>query len=84
VLATAIFGIPEYVVDGKSGWLFEPQSVAAVEAALRSVLGLDVETRRSVAATASAVIHEHYDSAEYAGAISKLLHVLAGHPPAES
>jgi D-inositol-3-phosphate glycosyltransferase len=76
VLATAVFGVPELITDGETGWLFEPRSVAAAEAALRRVLGTPLATRETVAAAGSALVHERYDSQGYVNALSAMLGAL--------
>jgi glycosyltransferase involved in cell wall biosynthesis len=73
VLATAVFGVPELITDGETGWLFEPRSLAAAEAALRRVLGTSLATRETVAAAGSALVHERYDSQGYVNALSAML-----------
>lgn len=82
VLATTVFGLPDLITDGKTGWLFEPRSIAAAEAALRRVLGLSAETRCAVAVAGSAVVHVRHDSAGYVAAVSRLLRGLALDPAA--
>jgi glycosyltransferase involved in cell wall biosynthesis len=80
VLATSVFGVPELITDGVTGWLFEPRSVAAAEKALRRVLDTDVATRRAVAAAGSALVHDRYDSNGYVSALSSMLRSLASEP----
>jgi len=82
VLATAVFGVPDLITDGETGWLFEPRSVAAAENALRRVLGLGAETRRAVAAAGSAEVHDRYDSDRYVADVSLLLRGIAADPAA--
>jgi glycosyltransferase involved in cell wall biosynthesis len=82
VLATSVFGLPELITDGETGWLFEPRSVGDAEAALRRVLSLDVETRLAVAAAASEVVRDLHSSREYVATVSRLLRALALDPTA--
>ena len=39
VLATSVFGLPELIDDGETGWLCEPNDVAALAAGLDRALG---------------------------------------------
>jgi glycosyltransferase involved in cell wall biosynthesis len=77
VLATAVFGVPEVIVDGQNGWLFESRSVKSAETAIRRVLGIDLPTRRAVAAAGCALVHERYDSRGYVGAVPAMLRAVA-------
>jgi glycosyltransferase involved in cell wall biosynthesis len=57
VVATAVGGIPEVVVDGVNGLLVPPHDVAAIAGALDRVVH-DEELRRSLAAAAPASVEE--------------------------
>jgi glycosyltransferase involved in cell wall biosynthesis len=46
VVASAVSGIPEVVVDGETGWLVPPESPAALAAALAAVLADPAEAAR--------------------------------------
>ncbi len=46
VVASAVSGIPEVVVEGETGWLVPPEDPGALAAALRSILGDRFEARR--------------------------------------
>jgi len=80
VLATAVFGVPELITDAETGWLFEPRSVAAAEAALRRVLETDRATRQAIAAAGSALVHERYDSHDYVSTLAAMLGCPAEQP----
>jgi glycosyltransferase involved in cell wall biosynthesis len=46
VVASAVSGIPEVVLDGETGWLVPPEDPAALAAALAAVLADPAEARR--------------------------------------
>ncbi len=46
VVASAVSGIPEVVVDGETGWLVPPEDPRALKAALEEVLARPQEARR--------------------------------------
>ena len=46
VVASAVSGIPEVVVDGETGWLVPPEDAAALADALEAAAGDEGETRR--------------------------------------
>jgi glycosyltransferase involved in cell wall biosynthesis len=50
VVASAVSGIPEVVVDGETGWLVPPERPEALAAALAAVLAAPEEARRRGAA----------------------------------
>jgi glycosyltransferase involved in cell wall biosynthesis len=57
VVATAVGGIPEVVVDGVNGLLVPPHDIAAIAAAVERVVH-DAELRRSLAEAAPASVEE--------------------------
>jgi D-inositol-3-phosphate glycosyltransferase len=73
VLSTDVFGVPEAVADGVSGWLFEARDIGALIAAMRRVLALSVEERRAVGTAAQAEVREHHRSSGYAAAYRTLI-----------
>lgn len=59
VVATAVSGLPEAVVDGTTGWLVEPDDPVALADALQRVLA-DPEKARAFGAAARARIAEEF------------------------
>jgi D-inositol-3-phosphate glycosyltransferase len=60
VLATRVFGLPEAISDGETGWLFEPRDLNAFTAALERALATGLEERRAVGeASRSRVVERH-------------------------
>src|SRR6202042_540736 len=65
VLATAVFGLPELLEDGRTGFLFEPNDLEATAAALHRVLALGDSELAAVGEAGRRHILEDYDSAGY-------------------
>lgn len=80
VLATAIFGLPELIADGKSGWLCEPRDLTALSEALERALGSTPEERRRLGVAGRALIEQRHSLATYGREIGALLNRAAsGH-----
>ncbi len=62
VLSTDVFGVPELIEDGESGWLCPPRDVSALAEALDRVLSLDAGQRRQAAQAARARAEADYRS----------------------
>jgi glycosyltransferase involved in cell wall biosynthesis len=73
VLATAVFGLPELISDGETGWLCEPRDLEALAAALDRVLATSDEQRRSVGAAARELVSERHQLGRYGQQIGDLL-----------
>jgi D-inositol-3-phosphate glycosyltransferase len=82
VLSTNVFGVPEVIADGESGWLCEPRDVAALATALDRVLSLDATQRSAIAAQARAEVETHYRSEVCSRAWDQALRDLAFSPAA--
>jgi glycosyltransferase involved in cell wall biosynthesis len=79
VLAASVFGVPELVRNGKSGWLFEARDMRALTAAMRGVLDLSPKARRAAGATARADMEELHRTSDYGRAYLELFRELV--PP---
>jgi D-inositol-3-phosphate glycosyltransferase len=77
VLATRIFGVPEIVEDGVTGFLCEPRDLDALAAALGRVLSLRDSELAEVANRAAAAVAERHDpdvcTARFADALDGVL-----------
>ncbi len=73
VLSTDVFGVPEAITDGVTGWLYDARDMGALIAAMRRVLSLTVEQRRAVGAAAQAEVREKHRSSGYAGAYRTMI-----------
>ncbi|HEX3174081.1 MAG TPA: glycosyltransferase family 4 protein [Solirubrobacterales bacterium] len=82
VLATNVFGLPELIDDGETGWLCEPRDMRALAAALERALGSSQEERRRIGrAGRELVIHRHALDA-YAREVGRLIEqAVAGEAP---
>lgn len=73
VLGTRVFGLPELIDDGETGWLCEPRDLPALAAALDRVLSLPAEERRRVGAAGRPLVEERHSLARYGKEIASLL-----------
>jgi glycosyltransferase involved in cell wall biosynthesis len=76
VVSASVFGVPELVTDGKTGFLFEPNDLDALESTLHRVLGLNDDELERVGQAGRDHVLEHHDSAGYAGELLRLCHGL--------
>jgi glycosyltransferase involved in cell wall biosynthesis len=77
VLGTAVFGVPELITDGETGWLCEPNDVGALADSLDRVLSLDPAERERVARNAHLKVRDEYRSDLRSPAWGELLSELA-------
>ena len=73
VLATSVFGLPELIDDGETGWLCEPRDVGALADALDRVLRVPSAERSRVARNARALVERRHSLPNYAAQVSGLL-----------
>jgi glycosyltransferase involved in cell wall biosynthesis len=73
VLGTKVFGLPELITDGETGWLCEPRDLPALAAALDRVLALPAEERRRVGAAGRPLVAERHSLERYGREIAGLL-----------
>ena len=77
VLATAVFGLPELIEHGETGWLCPPRDVRALATALDAALGSGpAELRRMGVAARKLVEHQH-DPDRYGRVVAGLLSDVA-------
>jgi D-inositol-3-phosphate glycosyltransferase len=77
VLGTRVFGLPELIDDGETGWLCEPRDLPALAAGLDRVLSLPPEERRRVGAAGRPLVAERHSLKRYGGEIAALLEQAA-------
>ncbi|HET9198035.1 MAG TPA: glycosyltransferase family 4 protein [Solirubrobacterales bacterium] len=73
VLGTRVFGLPELIDDGETGWLCEPRDLPALAAALDRVLSLPAEERRRIGAAGRPLVAERHSLERYGSEIAALL-----------
>jgi len=81
IAATRVFGVPELIIDGELGWLFEPRTLDSLVAAMRRVFSSTAEEREAIRDRAQELVEREYDSAGYARHFHELLSSLAANPP---
>jgi len=65
VLSTSVFGLPELLEDGRTGFLFEPNDLSATTAALDRVLVLGEAELASVGEAGRQHVLQRFDSSGY-------------------
>lgn len=73
VLSTDVFGVPELVTDGHTGFLMEARDLSAVIGGLERVLTLSPQERADIGRAASAAARRNHDAALYIQAYRRLL-----------
>jgi D-inositol-3-phosphate glycosyltransferase len=66
VLATSVFGLPELIDDGKTGWLCEPRDARALADALDRALDADEATYAAIARDARELVADRHGLTHYA------------------
>lgn len=82
VLGTRVFGLPELISDGETGWLCEPRDLPALAAGLDRVLSLPEAERKRVGAAGRPLVAKRHSLERYGQEIAALLEkaVAAGNP----
>jgi D-inositol-3-phosphate glycosyltransferase len=78
VLSTSIFGLPELITDGETGWLCDHSDIASLAAGLDRAFGAPAEERRRIAKAARARLIAAHDPRAYARRVTALLAEVAG------
>lgn len=78
VLATNVFGLPELIDDGETGWLCEPRDLEALAEGLDRALSSSSEQRAAVARAARALVQERHSLRRYGSQIAELLGLARG------
>jgi D-inositol-3-phosphate glycosyltransferase len=84
VLATSVFGLPELITEGETGWLCEPRDLSALAAALDAILSTPRETHDRIARAARELVEHRHSLPHYANEISKLLEQALEGPASEA
>lgn len=81
MLAASVYGIPELVEDGVTGWLFPERDIDALAAGMERALNASPALLAAIAARASAHVRAKHDSSGYAAAYSIILQRLTNQSP---
>jgi len=73
VLATSVFGLPELIEDGATGWLCEPKDMPALAAALDRALSSSSEERREIGRAGRALVKRRHALDAYGREVGRLL-----------
>jgi D-inositol-3-phosphate glycosyltransferase len=73
VLATSVFGLPELIADGETGWLCPERDVEALAAALDRVLGIPTAERAGVGRAGRVRVEQRHALDRYCEQIVSLL-----------
>jgi D-inositol-3-phosphate glycosyltransferase len=73
VLATSVFGLPELITDGETGWLCEPNDLQALADGLERALSSTSEERARIGKRSRALVEERHSLPRYGQQVSKLL-----------
>lgn len=73
VVATRVFGVPELVEDGRTGYLCDPSDVTEVARCLDRALVASPEERRALGRAAAERVRARQDPARYAARFRRLL-----------
>ena len=76
VVATSIFGVPEVIEDGRTGWLCDPRDVGALADALDVALSSSLHEREAKGRRSRALVQERHDLARYAEECERMLRGL--------
>jgi glycosyltransferase involved in cell wall biosynthesis len=78
VLATRVFGLPELIEDGKTGWLCEPRDVESLADGMDRVLTAAAERRAEVGRAARALVESRHSLEAYAREVARILDQVVG------
>jgi D-inositol-3-phosphate glycosyltransferase len=82
VLATDVFGLPELIEDGETGWLCEPRDMLALASALERALASSPEERQRIGRAGRELVIERHDLGRYGHEMARLIEAaIAGETP---
>ena len=76
VVASRVFGVPELIEDGLTGFLFEPNDLGELASALDRVLSMDAGELGSVARAGAELVRERHDPERYSERLVGVLQSL--------
>jgi D-inositol-3-phosphate glycosyltransferase len=82
VLATNVFGLPELIDDGETGWLCEPREMLALASALERALSSSEEERLRIGKAGRALVVRRHSLEGYGREVGRLIaDAIAGRAP---
>jgi D-inositol-3-phosphate glycosyltransferase len=82
VLATNVFGLPELIDDGQTGWLCEPREMLALASALERALSSTEEERRRIGKAGRELVVRRHSLEGYGRKVGLLIaDAIAGRAP---
>ena len=72
-LATSIFGLPELIDDGSTGWLFEPGDTAVLATALDDALDSTPAERQRIGCAGRELVERRHSMDAYASTLAELI-----------
>ena len=81
-LSTDVFGVPEVIDDGRTGWLFPARDMMALATAFRRILSLPLDVRRAVGEAGRQVAMRDHSSDAYGEVYRRMMEELTVVPSA--
>jgi len=75
-LSASVFGIPELIEEGETGWMFAPRDIRALADAMNRVLQLSPEARARVGQSARSMVKQRQLSADYGRSYMELMRTV--------
>ncbi|MFL5898115.1 MAG: glycosyltransferase family 4 protein [Solirubrobacterales bacterium] len=73
VLGTRVFGLPEVITEGETGWLCEPRDLGALAGGLERALSSSPDERRRIGKRARVLVEDRHSLPRYTQAVADLL-----------
>lgn len=80
VMATDVFGLPEVIEDGRTGWIVEARDTGALARGLERAIAAGAEERRRIAEAARELVEAEHDSPACSARYAELLRSVARPP----
>ena len=79
VLATSVFGLPELIDDGETGWLCEPRDLSALAVGIDRALSASPEQNAQIARDSRQLVEQRHALDKYATEIAALFESALDH-----
>lgn len=78
-LCSQVGGIPEFITDGETGWLFEPSYPEELTQKLQMILNMDPVQLAEIGSRGKAYVSDRFTEAKYVQQLEDLYQQLANH-----